>query len=69
MSSAALNKKPRVAVVGNVKYVGDDYLKSVRAELDIEVSSETISSLICLSYNSRTRVCSSFFNRPTGNNF
>lgn len=40
MSSVALNKKPRVAVVGNVKYIGDDYLKNVRAELDIEVSSE-----------------------------
>ncbi|KAL6810398.1 hypothetical protein J3E69DRAFT_350389 [Trichoderma sp. SZMC 28015] len=36
MSSVALNKKPRVAVVGDVKYVGDDYLKSVKAELDIE---------------------------------
>ncbi|KAL7963833.1 hypothetical protein V8C34DRAFT_7782 [Trichoderma compactum] len=30
MSSVALNKKPRVAVVGN------DYLKSVKAELDIK---------------------------------
>lgn len=69
MSSMALNKKPRVAVVGNVKYVGDDYLKSVKAELDIEVGTELMSPLINLSNDLCSNLCSSFFNRPTGNSF
>ncbi|UKZ80295.1 hypothetical protein TrVFT333_008052 [Trichoderma virens FT-333] len=36
MSSVTLNKKPRVAVLGDVKYVSDEYLEGVKAELDVE---------------------------------
>ncbi|KAL7929660.1 D-isomer specific 2-hydroxyacid dehydrogenase [Trichoderma chlorosporum] len=35
MSSVALNRKARVAVLGNVKYVGEEYLETLKAELDI----------------------------------
>lgn len=46
MSSVAANKKPRVAVLGNLRYVGGEYLKGVKAELDLEVSTETVFSFI-----------------------
>lgn len=38
MSAVARDKKPRVAILGDVNYVGEEYLKGVQAELDIEVS-------------------------------
>ncbi|KAL7792122.1 D-isomer specific 2-hydroxyacid dehydrogenase [Trichoderma ceciliae] len=36
MSALARDQKPRVAILGNVKYVAEEYLESIKAELDIE---------------------------------
>ncbi|KAL7944182.1 hypothetical protein V8C42DRAFT_326079 [Trichoderma barbatum] len=35
MTTVVTNKKPRVAILGNVKYISDEYLESVKAELDL----------------------------------
>ncbi|RFU73314.1 2-hydroxyacid dehydrogenase [Trichoderma arundinaceum] len=41
MGAVAQDKRPRVAVLGSVDYVGDEYLEAVKAELDIEFLSST----------------------------